>query len=123
MGIVMMFCAIAFGVLAVLAFAHAWFKRWTTEIAITDHRIIYKRGFIKRYTIEMNMDKVASIDIDQPILGRLLDYGTICVLGPGGAQSSKDSDRARGGSDQPAGIERLERVAQPLALRSAIMTK
>ena len=35
MGIVMMFCTIAFGVLAVAGFGVAWFKRWTTEIAIT----------------------------------------------------------------------------------------
>ena len=45
--------------------AKGWFKRWTTEIAVTDKRIIYKTGFIKRHTEEMNMDKVASVDVDQ----------------------------------------------------------
>ena len=37
-GIVMMFCAMAFGLLTVVGFGVAWFKRWTTEIAITDRR-------------------------------------------------------------------------------------
>ena len=32
----------------------AWFRRWTTEIAITNRRIIYKRGFIQRHTAEMH---------------------------------------------------------------------
>src|SRR5262245_31341716 len=80
MGVVMRFAAIAFGILTVAAFAQAWFIRWITEIAITDRRIIYKRGFINRYTTEMNMDKVAAVDVDQSILGRLLDYGSIHVM-------------------------------------------
>src|SRR5580693_4372501 len=41
-----------------------WFRRWTTEVAVTNKRIIYKRGFISRYTIEMHLDKVESVDVD-----------------------------------------------------------
>ena len=33
-----------------LAFS-AWFRRWTTEIDVTDRRIVYKRGFIRRHTV------------------------------------------------------------------------
>ena len=65
--------------LFVVSFLYAWFIRWITEIAVTDRRIIYKRGFITRHTDEMNMDKVASVDVDQSILGRMLDYGTVHV--------------------------------------------
>src|SRR6202171_5074474 len=43
---------------ALLSAARAWFKRWTTEIAVTDRRIIYKRGLLRRHPITMNMDKV-----------------------------------------------------------------
>jgi len=67
---------------AVLAFS-AWFRRWTTEIDVTDRRVVYKRGFINRHTVEMNMDKVESVDVDQSIMGRLLDYGDITVRGTG----------------------------------------
>src|SRR6185437_13099263 len=45
-------------VLAFASFARAWFRRATTEIAVTDRRIILKRGFIRRHTVEMNMQKV-----------------------------------------------------------------
>lgn len=107
---------IAFGVLFVLSFAYAWFIRWITEIAVTDRRIIYKRGFINRHTEEMNMDKVASVDVDQSILGRMLDYGTIHVLGTGGAQTTDSINR-------PRGIEHLHRIASPLELRNAITAK
>ena len=61
----------------------AWFLRWTTEIAVTDKRIIYKSGFIQRHTVEMQMDKVESVDVDQSILGRIFNYGDITVRGTG----------------------------------------
>ena len=96
---------------------HAWFIRWITEIAVTDRRIIYKRGFITRHTEEMNMDKVASVDVDQSILGRMLDYGTIHVMGTGGAAVARPSRHTE------RGIEHLHRIAAPMALRNAITAK
>src|SRR4051794_37493731 len=45
-------------VLALLAFLRAWFRRSITELAVPGHRVIYKRGFLRRHTVEMNMDKV-----------------------------------------------------------------
>ncbi len=55
----------------------------TTEIAITNKRIIAKFGFISRRTVEINLQKIESIQVDQNVLGRLLDYGTINVAGAG----------------------------------------
>ena len=60
------------GVLAVVALGflfREWFVQWTTEIAVTDRRIIYKEGFIRRSTVEMHMDKVESVDVEQTIMG------------------------------------------------------
>ncbi len=98
---------IAWGVivLAALAFLQAWFLRRLTEIAVTTHRVIYKRGFLRLYTVEMNMDKVETVNVDQSLLGRLLGYGSIRVLGT--AQ----------------GVECLDKVASPLDLRTAIVAR
>ena len=90
---------------AALSFLHAWFLRWITELAVTNHRVIYKRGFLRRYTVEMNMDKVETVDVVQSILGRLLGYGTIRVRGTG------------------QGIENLNHVADPVGLRNAITAR
>jgi uncharacterized membrane protein YdbT with pleckstrin-like domain len=68
---------------AAVTFASAWFRRWTTEIDVTDRRIVYKRGLINRHTVEMNMDKVATVDVDQSVLGRILNYGDITIHGIG----------------------------------------
>ena len=72
----------AFLVGAVLLIKH-WWRRFTTEVAITDRRIIYKVGFINRHTVEMHMDKVVSVQVEQTILGRLFNYGDIDIEGAG----------------------------------------
>ena len=84
---------------------HAWFRRWTTEIDVTDRRIVYKRGFISRHTVEMNMDKVESVDVDQSVLGRMLDYGDITIHGTG------------------IGIEPLRSIGSPLDFRNHVTAR
>ncbi len=61
----------------------AWFRRYTTEFDVTDKRVIYKTGFIQRRTIEMNMDKIESVDINQSLLGRVFDFGEVTIRGVG----------------------------------------
>jgi uncharacterized membrane protein YdbT with pleckstrin-like domain len=99
--------AVAFGLAALIGAAHAWFVRWTTEIAVTDKRIIFKRGFIRRQTAEMSVDKATTVDVNQSIGGRIFDYGSIHIHAAGGAGA----------------IERLDHVAAPIALRNAIEVK
>jgi hypothetical protein len=69
------YTAYALALVAVVLLIQEWFQWWVTEIAVTNRRVIYKKGLIRRQTNEMNMDKVESVQIDQSILGRMLDYG------------------------------------------------
>lgn len=62
--------------------------RNTDEFAITNRRIIVKTGLISRHTLEMNLSKIESVNVDQTILGRLLGYGTITIIGSGGTRES-----------------------------------
>ncbi|HVA34874.1 MAG TPA: PH domain-containing protein [Stellaceae bacterium] len=80
-------------------------RRWTTEIAVTDRRVIFKRGLIRRHTIEMNMDKVESVDVDQSLGGRILGYGDIVVRGTGSS------------------IEPFRRIAAPLEFRNQVTAR
>jgi uncharacterized membrane protein YdbT with pleckstrin-like domain len=72
----------AFG-LGLVFLAWVWILYKTTEIAITNKRIIAKFGFISRSTMEINLPKVESVQVDQGVMGRMLDYGTIIVAGAG----------------------------------------
>lgn len=60
--------------------------RYSDEFAITNKRIIVKTGLISRKTLEMNLSKIESVNVDQSILGRLLGYGTIRIIGTGGTK-------------------------------------
>lgn len=58
----------------------------TSEFGVTNKRVLVKVGFIRRNSIEILLNKVESIQVDQGILGRLLDYGSIVVSGTGGSR-------------------------------------
>ena len=53
------------------------------EFVVTNKRIVIKTGFISRDTIEMNLNKVESIEVEQSVFGRMLGFGTIKVHGTG----------------------------------------
>lgn len=61
----------------------AWVKVRSTEIAITNRRVIAKFGFIKRETVEINLEKVEALRVEQGFLGRVLNYGTVFISGAG----------------------------------------
>jgi len=60
----------------------------TSEFAITSKRIIIKVGLIRRRTMELNIPKVESVHVDQSILGRILGYGSISIVGTGGSRET-----------------------------------
>lgn len=70
------------------AFIAPLIDRYTSEFAITNKRVIIKIGLISRRTLEMNLSKIESVNVDQGILGRILDYGTIRIFGTGGTKES-----------------------------------
>jgi uncharacterized membrane protein YdbT with pleckstrin-like domain len=101
-------CLSAAAVVAIAALywtARAWFHRWTTETDVTNLRVIHKTGFIKRKTFEMSIDKVASVNVDQSILGRILNYGDVRLTSMGEAE------------------ETIRTIASPLAFRSYITAR
>jgi len=58
----------------------------TSEFAITNKRVIIKTGFISRRILEMNLNKVETINVEQSIWGRLFGFGTIVIVGTGGTK-------------------------------------
>jgi uncharacterized membrane protein YdbT with pleckstrin-like domain len=58
----------------------------SSDFAITNRRVIIKVGLFSRRTLEMNLDKVESIHVDQSVIGRMLGYGNIEVIGTGGTR-------------------------------------
>jgi uncharacterized membrane protein YdbT with pleckstrin-like domain len=104
----MLFCLVLAAVAGLVALywtATAWFHRWTTETDVTNMRVVHKTGFIKRRTFEISLDKVESVDVDQSILGRFMNYGDLTIRGSG------------------EGLQTISTIASPLAFRNAITTR
>ena len=83
----------------------AWFHRWTTETDVTSMRVVHKTGFIKRKTIEMSLDKIASVNVEQTIAGRIFNYGDVTLSSVGEAE------------------EQISTISSPLEFRNAITTR
>lgn len=64
---VLLLPAMGFGLLLLF---WAWIRYATTELAVTNKRVIAKTGLVQRKTIEMFLSKVESVQIDQSILGQ-----------------------------------------------------
>lgn len=86
--------SIVLGVLLLPAFfigllflAAAAIRYMSTEMAVTNKRVIAKQGLISRTTIELSLARIESIQVDQSILGRICDFGSIVVSGAGNPQA------------------------------------
>ncbi|MGZ5552209.1 MAG: PH domain-containing protein [Chthoniobacterales bacterium] len=63
----------------------------SSELVVTNMRVVIKSGIVRRQALEMFISKIESIAIDQSFLGRLLDYGTVVVRGTGGFEERFDA--------------------------------
>lgn len=75
---------------------------WTTEIGVTNQRLIFKRGWLQWQTQEMQLGSIEAVNFNQDFWGRMFDYGKLSIHGTG------DEDMV------------LPSVGDPLALRSAL---
>ena len=60
----------------------------TSELVITDRRVLIKVGVIQRQTFEMFISKIESVAVTQGMLGRFFNYGTVEIRGTGGSSES-----------------------------------
>lgn len=81
----------------------SYIRQISTELVITNQRVIAKHGWIATTSYELMMTKVEGATIEQSIPGRLLGYGTLMVKGTGG------------------GISPIDHVADPYKFHSVLM--
>lgn len=92
----------AIGVLvALLGLGYAYLRYTNDEIVITNHRVVLKTRILARDVFEMQIQKVETVVVDQSVMGRIFNYGSVACRGTGGTNSSA--------------VE----IADPLAFRAA----
>ena len=89
-------------------------RMWTTEIVLTNRRLIHKRGWIARKTEELSLARIEEVNLRQGIVGRILGYGRVQVRGIGGG------DIVLPAIARPMRLKRELQAAQARAERSSI---
>lgn len=77
------FSILGFFILGLFFFMHMMIVKATTEIVVTNERIIYKKGLIARHVGEIGIDRIEGVSVSQEIWGRILDYGQVSIRGMG----------------------------------------
>jgi hypothetical protein len=77
-------------------------RRNATEMAVTTRRVVVKSGLASRRTIEMLLNKVETIEVSEPGMGRVLGYVSITMIGTGGTS------------------EGFHKIAHPLEFRNEV---
>ena len=91
---------IAFGAFHLIL---AYVRQISTELIITNRRVIAKYGCIATTSFEVMIGRVEGANIDQTVWGRFLDFGTVMVHGTGG------------------GISPIDHIAHPYSFHTALM--
>lgn len=89
-------------ILGLLSFAQMMIIKATTEIAITNNRLVFKKGLVARHVGEISIDRIEGVNVLQSFFGRIFNYGRIAVRGMG------------------VGEVVLPAIADPIAFRKAI---
>ena len=94
--------AAALLVCGIAAIVAGMVRRNATEMAVTTRRVVIKQGLVNRKTVEMLLNKIETIEVSEPMAGRMLGYGSITIVGTGGTS------------------EPFHRMAHPLQFRSEV---
>lgn len=89
-------------ILGLFSFAQMMIIKSTTEIAITNNRLVFKKGLVARHVGEMSIDRIEGVNVLQSFFGRIFNYGRLAVRGMG------------------VGEVVLPSIADPIAFRKAI---
>jgi len=73
-------------IVGIFNFISMYIEKWTTERALTNKRLVIKRGLISRKTEEMSFNRIEEVNLNQSILQRLLGSGNIRVTGTGSGE-------------------------------------
>ncbi len=102
-----------FLLIAIVTFIPPLIRYITTELGITDRRVIVKSGLIRRESLELLLNKIEGIQVNQSIVGRIMGFGSITVTGTGGSKDPFHNIKApfefrKKAQEQIANVQNLE---------------
>jgi len=83
----------------------AWIRRRSTEIAITEKRLIFRRGVVRVDADELWLERIQSVQTIQTTMDRLLRKGSVIVHESG------------------VGVIQIEDIGDPMSFRRALAAR
>lgn len=80
---VLRFSILGLFIMGLFFFMHMMIIKATTEIAVTNERLIYKRGLVARHVGELSIDRIEGVSVNQGVWGRIFGYGRVNIRGMG----------------------------------------
>jgi uncharacterized membrane protein YdbT with pleckstrin-like domain len=71
-----------FGI-GIIIFISMMVRKWTTEIGVTSHRFVEKKGLFSLRSNEIALPNIEGVKVNQSFPGRLFGYGTVRIEGTG----------------------------------------
>jgi uncharacterized membrane protein YdbT with pleckstrin-like domain len=90
------------GFCASLFFLWPFILRHSTELVVTDRRVVVKTGVLSTRALEIRFNKIESIRVTQSLLGRFLGFGSVDIVGTGST------------------FDPLDYIADPLAFKNQV---
>ncbi|MEY3880724.1 MAG: hypothetical protein RIQ94_1520 [Pseudomonadota bacterium] len=69
---------------AIFVSLNVFVEIFSTEIFVTNKRVIFKKGLIRRNINELTLLKIENVRLHQDIIERIFDIGTLSIEGTGG---------------------------------------
>lgn len=66
-----------------ILFPLTWFRRWCYEFGVTNKRVCFKHGFIRRNAVDLRLEAIETVGISNGIIGRIFGYGNLTLTGRG----------------------------------------
>ena len=62
-----------------MLFPITWFKRWCFEFGVTNKRVVFKHGFIRRNAVDLRLEAIETVQLSNGIIGRIFGYGNLTL--------------------------------------------
>jgi uncharacterized membrane protein YdbT with pleckstrin-like domain len=69
--------------IGIIIFISMMVRKWTTEIGVTSHRFVEKKGLFSLRSNEIALPNIEGVKVNQSLLGRIFGYGTVRIEGTG----------------------------------------
>ena len=63
-----------------------WVNYQFSSLTIKKKQLILRTGLLVRFTTDLPLARIESLDIRQTVLGSVLQYGTLLIIGTGGSR-------------------------------------